>query len=344
VIAELDALLACPVDHGPLVRAADGWLECAGGHRFPVADGIPVLLRDDSVATIGIEEMSLKRARGECPGDSRAPELFLESLGLSEAEIDGIVQLTRSGRSEVDPVVQYLVGATCGIAFRSAIGRLKRYPIPEIPLPSSNGGVLIDLGCNWGRWSIAAARKGYRVIGLDPQLGALMAARRVARQLGQDISYVCADARHLPFAAGAVDVAFSYSVLQHFSREDCTATVREVARVLKSGGVSMIQMANALGVRSAYHLAKRRFREPKAFEVRYYMPGDLLALFEANIGRSCLSADCFLGLGLQATDRDLVSPLARVAIRISEIAKKVSAVLPPFRRLADSVYLESTKA
>lgn len=44
-MSELDALLACPVDYQPLARASDGWLECGGGHRFPVADGIPVLLR-----------------------------------------------------------------------------------------------------------------------------------------------------------------------------------------------------------------------------------------------------------------------------------------------------------
>lgn len=343
MVVELDKLLACPVDKRPLMRGADTWLECADGHRYPVVDGVPVLLRADVAGTIGVEALSLKRARGESAGDPRAPELHLESLGLSEAECAGIVQLWRSQRDDVDPVVQYLVAATCGLAYKDALGRMNRYPVPDVPLEQSSGALLIDIGCNWGRWSIAAARKGYRVIGLDPQLGAIMAARRVARQLELDIQFVCADARHLPFATGAVDVAFSYSVLQHFSREDCSVAVREVGRVLKSGGMSMIQMANVLGMRSTYHLMERRYREAKDFEVRYYMPGELLELFEAKIGRSRLSADCFLGLGLQATDLDLVSPLARVAIRISEIAKTVSAVLPPLRRLADSVYLESIK-
>ena len=344
MVVELDGRLACPVDHRPLTHAAGAWLECAGGHRFPVVDGVPVLLRDDVAGTIGIEAQSLRRARGESAGDPRAPELYLESLGLSEAEREEIVQLWRSKHNEIDPVVQFLAAATCGIAYKSVLGRLERYPIPDIPLAPSDGALLIDIGCNWGRWSMAAAKKGYRVIGLDPQLGALMAARRVSRQLGQDILFVCADARYLPIATGTIDVAFSYSVLQHFSREDCTAAVREVGRVLKSGGVSKIQMANALGVRSAYHLVRRRFRETREFEVRYYMPGELLTLFEGNLGRSRLLADCFLGLGLQATDEDLVTSLGRVALKISEAAKRVSAVFPPFGRLADSVYLESIKA
>ena len=40
------------------------------------------------------------------------------------------------------------------------------------------GSRLLDLGSSWGRWSIAAARKGYSVVGLDPSLGAVLAARR----------------------------------------------------------------------------------------------------------------------------------------------------------------------
>jgi len=344
VTAGLDALLACPVDRRPLAHDAGGWLVCDSGHRYPVVDGVPVLLRDDVAWTIGVAEQSFRRAHGEIAGDPRAPGLYLESLGISEDERQGIVRLWQAAHGDIDPVVQFLVGATCGIAFKEVLGRLAHYPIPDIPLPPANGALLIDIGCNWGRWSIAGAKKGYRVVGLDPQLGAVMAARRVARQLGQDILFVCADARYLPFATGTIDAAFSYSVLQHFGRDDCEVAVREVHRVLKSGGISMIQMANALGMRSAYHLAKRRFREPKGFEVRYYLPGELIDLFERNVGKSRLFADCYLGLGLQATDRNLVSPMSRAAIGVSEAAKQASAVFPPMRRLADSVYLESVKA
>jgi SAM-dependent methyltransferase len=244
----------------------------------------------------------------------------------------------------VDAVVQVLVSATCGIAYKDAAGALSEYPVPALPLPEGHGRALLDVGCNWGRWTIAAARKGYRAIGIDPQLGAVMAARRVARQLGVEITFVCADARFLPFADGAIDTAFSYSVLQHFSRADCLTALREIGRVLKSGGTSKVQMANALGLRSAYHIARRSFREPKGFEVRYYPPGDLLTLFDQQIGKSTLLPDCFLGLGLQATDHAFVLSSARAAIAVSEAAKAVCGVFPPLRRLADSVYIESVKA
>ena len=91
---------------------------------------------------------------------------------------------------------------------------------------AANGELLLDIGCNWGRWTIAAAQRGYRPIGIDPSFEAIVAARRIARQLGvDDARYVVADARKLPFADGTFDVVFSYGVLQHFSKSDVALSV-----------------------------------------------------------------------------------------------------------------------
>jgi SAM-dependent methyltransferase/uncharacterized protein YbaR (Trm112 family) len=336
--------LVCPRDHQPLQRAADGLLGCAAGHRYPIVEGMPVLLLEESAGTLGVEDSVLRRARSETAGDPRAPDLYLESLGLSNDELEGIARLWHAGTSAIDPAVQYLAAATCGIAYKAAIGRLVEYPIPESPLPPGEGRRLVDIGCNWGRWSIAAARNGYQVTGIDPQLGAVMAARRVARQLGLNIDFICADARFLPFAAGTLEAAFSYSVLQHFSRTDCEKSVSEIGRVLRLGGLAKVQMANALGIRSAYHLTRRWFREPKGFEVRYYMPGELLALFETHVGLARLQPDCFFGLGLQETDAAFMSAAGRVALRGSKIMKNASRTFVPLKRLADSVFVEAVKS
>jgi len=46
--AELLAILACPVDHAP-VRQQDDRLVCTScGRRYPVRDGIPVMLVDQA--------------------------------------------------------------------------------------------------------------------------------------------------------------------------------------------------------------------------------------------------------------------------------------------------------
>ena len=53
----------------------------------------------------------------------------------------------------------------------------------------------------------------------------MLAARRICRELGVDVQFVVGDARHLPFANSVFDITFSYSVLQHFPKEDVRITL-----------------------------------------------------------------------------------------------------------------------
>jgi SAM-dependent methyltransferase len=239
--------------------------------------------------------------------------------------------------------VSFLIGATNGIAYKHLIGKLQEYPIPELCLPSANGQVLLDVGCNWGRWCIAAARLGYTPIGIDPSLGAVLAAKRVAAQLGLNVKFVVGDARFLPFRTGSMDVVFSYSVLQHFSKGDASRAIKEVGRVLQANGKSVVQMPTVLGFRCMYHQARRRFREARDFEVRYWSIPALRQVFTKHVGRTTFSVDCFLGIGLQAADLRLMPLSLRVVIRVSELLRKTSRVLPWFCYVADSVYVESTR-
>ena len=57
--SELLKDLVCPVDQLPLVRSGEE-LVCAAGHRYPVVQGVPVLLRSDVEQTIGIAMRSLR--------------------------------------------------------------------------------------------------------------------------------------------------------------------------------------------------------------------------------------------------------------------------------------------
>src|SRR6187402_1499218 len=65
----------------------------------------------------------------------------------------------------IDPVVAFLVAATNGLLYRHLIGQLTSYPIPDLALPPGNGRPLLDVGCSWGRWTMAAAARGYDAIG-----------------------------------------------------------------------------------------------------------------------------------------------------------------------------------
>ena len=133
-----------------------------------------------------------------------------------------------------------------------------------------------------------------------------MAARRVSGSLDIRARYVCGDARFLPFRDASFDAIFSYSVLQHLAETDVELVLQEVARVLRPGGVSLIQMPNRAGVRCFYHQARRGFRAPTGFEVRYWSMRSLHETFGRLVGESSATVDCFFGLGLQKADMDLM--------------------------------------
>lgn len=334
--------LVCPRDRSSLRSGSAHRLVCGLGHEYPIVDGIPVMLVDEGLQTIDLAHASLRRSRQQ--GDRTDAEAWhADSLGLSEEEKQAIVRLAASQQSQIDPVVAYLVGATNGIAYKHLIGSLHEYPIPDIRLPAGHGEVFLDLGCSWGRWCLAAARKGYRPIGIDPSLGAVLAAARVARELEVTATFIVGDARHLPLRNASTDVVFSYSVLQHFSRDDASAAVAEAGRVLKPGGRCQVQMPTTLGLRCIYQQARRRFREPHGFEVRYWTLPALRRLFRAAVGPTRVSVDCFFGIGLQASDRNLMPPIQRAAIGASELLRRTAGFFPFLTYVADSVYLTSVK-
>jgi SAM-dependent methyltransferase len=211
-----------------------------------------------------------------------------------------------------------------------------------LPLPDGGGRRLIDVGCSWGRWTLAAAARGYDAVGIDPSLGAVLAAARVARQFNRAVHYVVGDARHLPFPSGSADTVYSYSVLQHFSREDAGAAVGEMARVVRPNGTVKVQFPTLAGVRCLYHQARRGFRQPTAFEVRYWTWNQLRRLFTA-VGPARFEVDCYFGIGLQQTDEKFMTPALSRILRASEFLKRASRRLPPLQWIADSVFVESQK-
>jgi len=329
-------LLECPRDHAVL-RFEGAHLCCAFGHRYPIVNGVPVFLLAEKEQTIGIAAKALNAAENEIG----AP-LYVDTLGLSEDEKRGIERDWIAG-SKIDPVISYLIGATSGLGYVNMIGRLKSYPIPDIPLGSGNGELLLDIGSSWGRWSVSAARKGWRVIGIDPSLGAIMAAQRAFSSMGLDISFVCGDARFLPFKAGTFRCAFSYSVIQHFSESDAELAIAEVGRVLCQGGMAKIQMAHKGGLRSTYVRTRRDYANAGVFRVRYWSFASMRNVFTKKIGPSKLTAEGFGGLGLLTEDQQYVSSHVKLVIAISHVLKKLSLFVRPLIHLADSVYVVAIK-
>jgi SAM-dependent methyltransferase len=303
-------------------------LTCPIGHRYPLIGEVAVLLRHDVVDSHPYFDETRQAARGGDPKSDSRPEAG-----------------TGSTTGGVDPFVQQEIVKTNGILYRGALGALARYPIPEIPLPEGSSARLLDVGCNWGRWSMAASRRGYRAIGIDPSLAAVQAAYRVSREVNAPADFVVGDGRSLPFPDHSFDVVFSYSVLQHFSKDDARDSIREAARVTRPGGTVLIQLANLFGVRQLYNQARDLARQEQGqFRVRRWTPQEMLSAFNELVGPSRLSADGFFSLNAQATDLDLMSSFPKLVVRSSEALKGLAARFRPLALLADSVFIEATRA
>jgi SAM-dependent methyltransferase len=93
------------------------------------------------------------------------------------------------------------------------------------------GARVLDLGARTG--SFQSPRPDLRIVRLDLEM--------VAGRGGG--YYVAADAAHMPFASGVFDAVISNHSLEHFVELD--ATVREIGRVLRSGGALYIAVPDA---------------------------------------------------------------------------------------------------
>lgn len=235
----------------------------------------------------------------------------------------------------VDTYVQNQVGTTCGNLYKTVIGRLDRYPIPAFPLDGQ--GDLLDIGCGWGRWTIAAARAGFQAVGIDPEAEFVAAAERVAAQLGVGPRFVVGESASLPFGDASFDVVFSFSVLQHLTASNNERTFEEIRRVLRPGGLAMVQLANSRGAWNMF-----RSRRLQSVPMLYYSPAEMLRL-GATVGPSTLRPDAYFTLNGQRSDLPLLPVSARAVIVLSEALCGVARVLP-IGRFADSVWVLARRA
>ena len=313
VFEKLTNILACPLDRSTL-RPQEETLVCENNHLFPIEGGIPVFT--DAVRREATPKNLDAVEREPGPGQDGAIDAFVN---------DWVVN-------------------TNGNLYRGARGRLKRYPIPQWPLAPAAGKIVVDVGCSWGRWSVAAARAGFFPVGLDVHIDALAAAQRVSRQLGAETAQVCGDIEALPFRPGSVDVVFSYSVLQHIDRAKVMSFFGEAARVLKPGGLCLVQLPNTYGLYSIARQARRGFRDaaPGTFEMRYWTRSGIRRAIEtAGLRDLRLRADGFFSQDPQLSDLDLLSPVGKLVVLVSHAGRRVADLLPPLVRLADSLWIEA---
>lgn len=136
---------------------------------------------------------------------------------------------------DADPVA--LGGYLDAVGSEDAVARWKSLSFDL--LEAGPGAVIVDVGCGTGDDVRALAPRtapGGRVIGVDMSASMIAEARRrSAGGAGEGGEFHVADAASLPLEDGAADGCRCERLLQHV--EDPAAVVREMARVVRPGGI-----------------------------------------------------------------------------------------------------------
>ena len=121
------------------------------------------------------------------------------------------------------------------------------WSLPESDLDligAVRGRDVLEYGCGGAQWSIALARDGARVTGLDNSARQLEHARAAVAGAGVDVNLVHATGEHTPFDDAAFDIVFCDHGAMSFAAPE--ATIPEVARILRSGGTFAFSVAHPL--------------------------------------------------------------------------------------------------
>ena len=147
---------------------------------------------------------------------------------------------------------------------------------------------VLDAACGGGRNLVYLLQSGFDVFATDADVRAVEAVRRLAAQLAPQLpaeNFRAEPVEHMTFADAFADVVISSAVL-HFARDDAqfNAMMREMWRVLKSGGMLFCRLASSIGMEGRVApIGGRRFALPDGSE-RYLVDEAMLMDLTARLG------------------------------------------------------------
>ena len=214
-IAELQALLACPMCHGPLDD-----LRCTVCHAtYSRVDGIPSFVSAEMYAS---------------------PAAYAEARRVIDFWGNGwtkrLAEPDHAALRETDRAVLERYADDRLEAGKSADSNMG----VDLPMDSIRDKVVLNIGCGAGGEALLLARAGAKVIALDITAQAGHAAEDVVGRLGGTALGIQADSRYLPLADNSVDFVYSSGVLHHSSKIE--QSVESVLRVLKPGGKAHVML------------------------------------------------------------------------------------------------------
>ena len=116
---------------------------------------------------------------------------------------------------------------------------------------------ILDLGCGWGRITIALALCGYRAVGIDLSENLIAYAKKNAMSLNLQVRFDVGSLLNVPSPAESFDKVICYwGVFNHLLTEsDQIDALNEMYRILKPKGIALIEMGDVEQERYQHHRA-----------------------------------------------------------------------------------------
>lgn len=129
-----------------------------------------------------------------------------------------------------------------------------------IPQRQSSYGVIVDVGCGWGR-SFRMLKERFapqRLVGVDVSREMLKIAEATTREHGVAVELHCGDSSQLPLPDASADMLFCHQTFHHLVHQE--AALAEFHRVLKPGGVLLFAESTRAYIHS--WIIRLLFRHP----------------------------------------------------------------------------------
>ncbi len=104
------------------------------------------------------------------------------------------------------------------------------------------GQRILDIACGGGRHSLAMARRGALVTGVDLGPAAIAAAQRRAHKAGLSVEFVQGDVRCLEYEATFDAVTFIFGCFTEMTSHDAAEVLRRISRSLRPGGMFVLDV------------------------------------------------------------------------------------------------------
>jgi len=147
-------------------------------------------------------------------------------------------------------------------------------------LPSE--GLILDAGCGNGKWDFLLSTHGNRVIGFDYALNTLQRNRAMAQEHKFSCFFLGGNVINLPIENGIFDGYLSIGLWEHFRAEEQSKLALEAFRVLRPGGIIVIDVPNLYSpwtiTRKMRHYIRQRLKQ--------------YSLWQSNMSKSQLTHLC----------------------------------------------------